>query len=744
VTETALENLVSRYRADPIPTIRENRPPAGEIATRPRRHPYLFFDAESRDALRDRAKAEPYADLARRIRAEADAYLLRPIPPIAKDHREVIPRFLPDGSWNREWLKTIDNSDTYVQSYLIKDILPKLGFAYQLTGDARYGEAGRRWLLEFASRPLARHLTPSDILEGNFAFGMAIGYDWLHELLGEAEREQVRASLRKLAGPIYLQAKSLLARKDPQKDRATFGNNHRTRTNGLFGVLPLALIYETPEAREWLDCEIQLHRDRLYPSVLAIDGEYVDAWDHFDSSIQDPLPFVVALKHVGGEDLFANPDLAPRFRGISRYFLFGLEARCEELRGERRLDSANGFYWLALAREARDPIAQWIACADPRLRTVNNAVFAYLFYDPTVEAEEPGDPGSVYFPYSGMVKMCTDWGTRGTLVAFRCGAEIGKENGDQNSFRIRTVGEWTLPGSRWLGQRAPSLRPQDPINIRWDRYAWFWGSPAQNIVLTEPSGIGDAISFDRTGEMAVKGGVQFAQFPPVPGRVPRRGQWLSGPGDPKNGDLRAVHFSREVDYVCGEAHRAYVASAPTLWVRHIMVVKDPEDAASTCILVCDQIESDEPRSLAWQVRSSLPMRRLGHELRIETRGGRLEGRLLGSSTGEIVDKLTPAPIEGDREQFVQWRTRNPEKSWSYLSAFIATGKHRSEPRPSIRVVDADGGWAIELTRGGVTHLALFRREGSEFVGAGAFRTEGTAALMRRDPDGVRRIIMGKP
>ena len=142
-----------------------------------------------------------------------------------------------------------------------------------------------------------------------------------------------------------------------------------------------------PRPRNGWTLEIQLHRDRLYPSAWAPDGEHLDAWDHFHASLEDPIAFVVALKQMGGEDLFSDPNLAPRFRGIPRFYLYGLEQRFAAGR-------SNYYAWLALASHLKDPVAQWIATRDDGLQKVDE-IFGYLFYDPEVKATPPTGPARI-------------------------------------------------------------------------------------------------------------------------------------------------------------------------------------------------------------------------------------------------------------------------------------------------------------------------------------------------------------
>jgi len=568
VRERVLRNLSSGPPADPLPPLRENRPSAAEMAAKPQQHPYLFFTAETRPALRDRAKSEPFLGLSKRLKTHAEDCLARPIPPPATIN-DNIPEFLSDGSFNPAYLREYDRNQFGTDAYLMAEVIPTLGFAYQVTGEQRYAEAGRKWLLTLASwKKFATKGKEADFDAGHFAYALALGYDWLWEVLDDEGRHQVQEALTRIAGPMVAQAKSILARTEPQMARGYMEGNHPRRTHGLFSLTPLALLYEVPEAKQWLDTEIQLQRDRLYPSAFAPDGEHADAWDHFKTSFEDPTPFAVALQRMGGEDLFNDPQLVERFRGLPRFFLYGLEQRF-----------GNSWYcasWLALAGRLKDPLAQWIGTRDAAF-TYMDEVMAYLFYDPAIQAAPPKDPaGSVYFPYSGMVKLCSGWANDEILISFRCGPEIPKDQGDENGFRLRAGGEWLLP--RLIEARR---KPAEPAEVTWDLLGWYHGAPAQNVVLSDPDQVGDEETYVETGRIPIKAGVQFGENPPMKGREYGK-QWLSGPDITKNGNLRVVTFDDALDYVCGEAHRAFSSSRPGLWVRHILFVKGAGECRLTC------------------------------------------------------------------------------------------------------------------------------------------------------------------
>lgn len=714
--------------ADPLPPLRSNRPSAREMASRVRPHPYLFFDSDSRSDLIKRSSVEPFKTLMARLREHADLYLKTPIPKLAKIV-EGIPQYRSDGSYNPEFLRN-NYDEAYFQSYTVRDVIPTLAFAYQMTGDIEYGAAAKKWLLNFAARPeLVRKDRAADFDAGNMLFGMALGYDWLAELLSVSERRQVREALKRNAGPIIAAAKRELNEARPDLHRGFLGNNHTTRTNGLFGLVPLALLYEEPAACDWLDLEIQLHRDRLLPSAWAPDGEYLDAWDHFEAALEDTTPFLEALQRMGGENLFADPLLVDRFRGIPRYWLYGLEYRFQ---GRSRLYS-----WLALAAYLRDPVAQWLVMRDPRLSTVNE-IFGYLFYDSTVPAEAPAEPtGSVYWPYSGMVKLCTGWtDPHGILMPFRCGPEIGKDLGDQNGFRLRVRGEWLVP-------RLTDVQKLDaqPAEFSWDLWAWFRGSPAQNVVIVDPDDISDFDSYSKSGRIRLDGGIQYAQYPPMSGRELEK-QWLSGATVPKRGEIKNVSFSGAVDYVCGEAHRAYSSLRPHLWVRHVLFARPSKQIGTPYFVICDELQSDSlPRTFAWQLHSKAPIAVLGDEVRILGQHAQLEAKFLLPVGGVTESKSTPAPRVEERSNFIQRESAKPEKDCVFLVVIVPQGRVEQVALPGISLVEAAGGWALEVKSEHCVDLILFRAAGAEVVSARGIETKQLAALERVTDAGSRELLL---
>lgn len=730
INDVVLKNLCTASEGDPLPQLGGGLSEIEALTGKPRTHPYLFFSSADRERMRDLAKVEPYASVLARLQIHAEECLREAIPAKARVLNG-IKEFQADGSYNPAYLRN-DYDDLYRQSYLVKDVIPTLGLAWQLTGDKRYGSVGKAWLMDFATRPqLVRKERATDFDAANMLFGLSLGYDWLAELLSKGEREKVLSALKKIGEPMAVAAQELLASSRPNEIRGILGNNHTTRTHGMFGLASLGLIYEVPEAKKWLDLEVRLNRDRLLPSAWAPDGEYIDAWDHFDASLEDSVPFLVALCHLGVEDLFNNPRLRGRFRGISRYWLFGLENYTRS--------QSSDYAWLAVASHVKDPVAQWIVARDGNLSRVD-PIWAYLLYDPTVKAAAPIEPkGSVYWPYSGMVKICTSWNARGLMLPFRCGPEIGKDLGDQNGFRFYAYGEWLLP------RLADAHKlPSQPTEFTWDLWAWFRGSPAQNVVVIDPDGIGDLTGYETNGRVPLNSGIQYAEYPPMKGRQYDR-QWLSGPAVPKRGELRTVQFADSLSYVCGEAHRAYISDCLGLWIRHILFVAGRPGRSLPYFIVCDELRSNGgPRTFAWQLHSGCAITMRKNAIDIVGKDVVLNVRMLEPTDGVFLEKETPAPIEKERTQFIECENRVPVRKYSYLCIFIPRLEKDLVAAPDTRLVEANGGVAAEVEWIGSRDLVLFRNEDAKSVTAERVTTTGSAALLRTEGAGAMTLYeLGK-
>ena len=145
-----------------------------DALSRLRPHPRLMLRPDRLDELKKRMGSDPVlARYAKETCARADGYLKAP--PL--EHKLIGPRLL---SVSREAVNRVYH----------------LGLAWRLTGRAAYADAARDVLLtvcRFAD------WNPSHFLDtAEMSHAVGVGYDWLHERLSPAERDEIRAALVKL------------------------------------------------------------------------------------------------------------------------------------------------------------------------------------------------------------------------------------------------------------------------------------------------------------------------------------------------------------------------------------------------------------------------------------------------------------------------------------------------------------------------------------------------------------------
>ncbi|MBM4086395.1 MAG: DUF4962 domain-containing protein, partial [Planctomycetes bacterium] len=338
----------------------------GMLLDRPRNHPYLFFSAEEIPRLRERAQRPTWSDAAAMVVKTAEACLAAEIPPE--------PEAGPDkpydekGGYTTYYLKI--HYDFYRAGQQINEIVPSLALAYLLTDDARYLNRAREWLAHFAGwRQWSVKSALADNQSAHSYMGLAIGYDWLWPHLTAAERTRILDGLRRL-GETFQKHRGGLAQSALAGRRGGIANNHTWVSHSAPLLGALTQLYESPEAREWLDTEIVCWRDKILPASLGRDGEYVDgAGGWLDYCLQNAIPAFVALKRNGGPDLFRAPGTH-----LDRVAGFLMRAN-HWLADDARLPHYPLRYaLLALASAYRDSAAQWCALANGL--TVANAIKA--------------------------------------------------------------------------------------------------------------------------------------------------------------------------------------------------------------------------------------------------------------------------------------------------------------------------------------------------------------------------------
>lgn len=426
-------------------------------------HPRLYCTADDLPRLRALRSEGVHRRIWENIRRSAEQCLeLRPraawIPPVQPDpiHENLYDRF-----------------------YAIMGdlaITEHLALAYAYSGEARYGEAARRWVLascrawqqEAEGRP-----------DGGKAYavcrllkGLAVGYDCVAGLWSASERAEIRDTLTRIGQAYYDGYFTTPAIAGPD-----FHTHHATVEWASFGVAALALLGEHAPAEQWLAATVSKFERDLLPRGLAPDGAQVEGATFWASTMQYRLFFMDALRRVTGHDLF-KPFAAPMSADLA---LAGVAAEKEAGHDEDHqtviLEPSYGqlnYYapvLLALAREYRRPLLQHLALWDHTLGGLQDTryvtphgeqlrfclgAYAFAWYDSSLPAAAEEKRHAFHFPSVEEAYLRASWQPcdliagvrRGTVVAHAGGRPVLVDLTAWDPARVPAIRQVTDDGAR--------------------------------------------------------------------------------------------------------------------------------------------------------------------------------------------------------------------------------------------------------------------------------------------------------
>ena len=455
-------------------------------------HPRLYFTSEELSRLRDSRSEPGHAKIWANIRDSA-AWCLAKAP-------------------RTEWIAPIADDPNYENLYdrfyaMMQDmaITEHLAFAYALSGDARYGDAAKAWVLG-ACRAWKRDADAQP--DGGKAYavcrlikGVAVGYDMVHDLLSEAERDEIRAMLATTASNYHKHYFQTPAIAGPN-----FYTHHAVVEFSSFGVVGLALLGELPEARHWVDDTTRKFTVDLLPRGLAKDGAQTEGATFWASTMHYRLFYMDALRRVTGKDLYKeyerymNADLA--LASIAAEHKPGWSQPHQSVVFEPPYGQLDYYapVLVALAREYRKPIyahfAQWDHCLGGIQQTqyitpnrreqllFSLGGYAYVWYDPSVAPGIGDELLSRSFPSVGQAYLRNSWKAGDFLVAVsrdasavvHAGGEPAVVVGAAEGADAMTLSEIEDDGeTAWVGLMSKDIavfsaeiRRPDSVALQWD------------------------------------------------------------------------------------------------------------------------------------------------------------------------------------------------------------------------------------------------------------------------------------
>ena len=604
----------------------------------PNRHPRLMLRPEEVSMFRQ-ARLGPQKARWDELVSAAERYLQTPLMPE--------PPPWTDGKWNApEWSRSFRETAKAVE------IAETLAFCYLLSGEKRYGDGARKWLLHFASWNPAG----STSMDVNDEAGMPIlhitsrAYDWAYDALSEEDRNTMRKMIRFRGQEAYNWLHD-----QPFEQKAY--NSHGGRMWHFLGEAAIAYYGEVPEAKKWLDHALTIFWG-WYPSYGDEDGGWAQGYSYWSSYVNRSTWWFDALRAGLGIDgtekpFYRNVGLFPMYVAPPGGSLVGFGDFAE---GEPNPRAAVPVSYFARMRGV--PEWQWFAEAWGKAGGETGPIG--FIRDarpdpPKVAARPPADwPQAKWFRGAGWVSLHSRLMSPGDNVQVMMRAaplgNISHSHADQNAIVLGAFGSPLLvnTGIRpWYG--SPFCKE------------WYWTTKAHNAL--EIDGQGQPKTGAATGE--------FVVFQP----------------------------GKEYDYVVGDATPGYGPNVQR-YRRHLLFLK-PD-----VLVVVDEVKARKPVSLKLWLHGRAPFTvdPSGDRVALTFGKASLSGFLRSPGGLEIVqtDKYPLPPEQGQTrpEWHLSAETARKHAEARFIAVVGVAKAGETIALDSVEDVSAGGTIAVRFRRAG--------------------------------------------
>ena len=644
------------------------------LARIPQRHPRLFVRPEQIPGLRERAKtdlAHKYEEL-----VAASEKLLENPPPTEE------PPLYPEGTvrLSEEWRAIWWPNREYTIAAL--NGAATLAFTRLLGGREEYGQLAREILMACAEwDPVgATGFKYNDEAGMPYAYYFSRTYSYLNDLLTEAEREKCRQVMT-------IRGREMDAHLNPRFLWRPYGS-HDTRSWHFLGEVGIAFLDEIPEAADWVWFAANVFAN-TYPVWSDDDGGWHQGMGYWRSYIQRFTWWADIMREAMGVDAFDKPY-------FSKVGYYPMYLQPPGTRGggfgdlTAHLVSAQNRGVMALfAAQARNPYWQWYVEAHGELPSEPGYVGFVRGALPPVEAKRPVDlPTSRCFRGTGQAALNTNLeDARNNVEVIFKSSPLGSHSHGyeaQNSFLLYAFGERLLIRT---GRRD--------IHGSEHHRRWMHHTKSVNCITVNGKG-----------------------------QLPNSSEAL--------GEILEFHTSRHLDYVSGEASRAYAGKLER-FTRRILFVK-PE-----AILIFDTLRAPDPASFEWRLHAPVEMDiRNQRDVRVVNGAAGCQVSFLWPDNLALsqTDRFEPPPRA--RIKLVEYHlTATPSAPARERTFVTLLRPHRSGEtlEGEAELVDIDGGYAVTIPLAeGRASVLLQSSSGSVLTGAG-IRTDGEVGAATFDAAG---------
>jgi hypothetical protein len=615
--------------------------------------------------------------------------------------------------------------------------LARLALAYKITGEGKYLEGARRWMMNLAAWDptgiVSHDAAQLDGSEGNDEASMpvlermAFAWDWIGGELTPKERARVLAVMPERGNQVL----RLLRKQDFLSHPFS---NHEGRVLAFLGLAGLSFLGDLPEAEEWLDYVLRCYLTS-FPAWGGDEGGWAQGIGYWAAYVNWLSSFAEALRGATEVDLLRRPFY--RHNGFFPLYFhppyapmgaFGDAGDSQPSLHEKLLIDY-------FAEVFQDPTLKWHASSiRPEVSKVTYAreerpwnewfledlVSLWRAGTARVKPQAPrGEPDSRHSTDIGWVSMHTALGDaeKDVWVLFKSSrfGSFSHSHADQNSFQLHAWGEALAIDSGYY----PSYG--SPHHVLWSRQ-----TRAHNGILVDGRGqppfdwnaSGTIELYERHGPVTLVRGQAATAYnrPQDPDTIELWKKHLAEPLPPM--EPRVDSFGRTL---------AFLASGD-----------------QPLLVVYDQIKTAGPASFDWLLHSL-------REMKVDPASGSI---LITNGKAHLAVKLfSTAPL--DFSQFGgfpvkpeeraagapdQWhltaRTKTKTAEAKFL-AVLAPYREGQKP-PEIELVSGPGNTGFRV--GEVQILAWWGSGETGQISLGSLQTEGRLLLRHRQEDQFKTVI----
>lgn len=492
-----------------------------------------------------------------------------------------------------------------------------LALAYLLTGEEKYGQAAKAHLLnllDWETGGIASLESSFDEIGLRIERTAAQAYDWLYDLLSDAERRAVRSMLLNHGDLMYARLR--------ERDFLNHsGSSHDGRLPGYLIEFSIALA-EEPRARDWLDYAMRALLT-VYPHWAGEDGGWAEGVSYSLSYNDRFITPFQSLYAATGYDLWQKPF----FRKFRHFLIYNVAPKGEILPfgdGEDKDISDRGDELVSVMRfhasRYGDPAARWwVGLFEGRQYDPERfgAMHRLILPDTVAPAAPEGLPPDRAFRGIGWAALHSDLVNpdEDLMVMFKSSpfGAVSHSHADQNSFAIMKGGRaLAIPGGKRYPQHGSPFHEQ-----------YVQQSLAHNVLLVNGKG-----QINRDGS---KGG-RIVDFRSTP----------------------------HIGYVAGDAQKCYGAPLER-YVRHVVLIRP------SLVLVVDELEASEPVEIEWlmHAKERLELNAAAQTFVSRRRGASMKTQLF--APGDLDFAQTDAwPVE-PKKGYSMVTAPEPEKQWHFTA-----------------------------------------------------------------------------